>query len=263
MSDELFPELPGLEWELSKTPIFNTKIMTSVNGRELRASYQGIPKYEISMSYAFLRESKNRGELQILESFFLERRGAFDSFLLKMPEDNQYSCRFIGDGLASKFQLYKVLKTHKPINTTPHYVNPSMWNYYSKNMWSTNDRSQMWNADFIGWWDSEYQTSQIPLNHIEPQYIGLNPDMWNKNVDLSMWFDNSEKFMWNRGVVSVTKDGLIELSEPLANGQELVISGTFYYRCRFKDDEQQYTNFMTKLWKAQKIEMVGSLGKKI
>jgi hypothetical protein len=53
VSDVLFPELPGLEWELSKTPIFNTKIMTSVNGRELRASYQAIPKYEISLSFGF------------------------------------------------------------------------------------------------------------------------------------------------------------------------------------------------------------------
>ena len=66
MSDVLFPELPGLEWDLTKTPTFNTKIMTSVNGRELRASYQAVPKYEISISFAFLRESKGRNALQQL-----------------------------------------------------------------------------------------------------------------------------------------------------------------------------------------------------
>jgi hypothetical protein len=71
VSDVLFPELPGLEWDLSKKPIFNTKIMESVNGRELRASYQAVPKYEISLSFGFLRESKGRNELQQLESFFL------------------------------------------------------------------------------------------------------------------------------------------------------------------------------------------------
>ncbi|MDI9753647.1 DUF2460 domain-containing protein, partial [Acinetobacter baumannii] len=42
MSDVLFPELPGLEWHLTKTPMFNTKCMQSVNGRELRASYQAV-----------------------------------------------------------------------------------------------------------------------------------------------------------------------------------------------------------------------------
>ena len=46
MSDVLFPELPGLEWDLTKTLMFNTKIMQSVNGRELRASYQAVPKYQ-------------------------------------------------------------------------------------------------------------------------------------------------------------------------------------------------------------------------
>ena len=91
MSDVLFPELPGLEWDLSKKPVFNTKIMESVNGRELRASYQAVPKYEISLSFAFLRESKGRNELQQLESFFIERRGAFDSFLFKMPDDSDYA----------------------------------------------------------------------------------------------------------------------------------------------------------------------------
>ncbi|MFX7792651.1 DUF2460 domain-containing protein, partial [Acinetobacter baumannii] len=98
MSDVLFPELPGLEWDLSKKPIFNTKIMESVNGRELRASYQAVPKYEISLSFGFLRESKGRNELQQLESFFLERRGEFDSFLFKMPEDCYYTCSYSSDG---------------------------------------------------------------------------------------------------------------------------------------------------------------------
>ncbi|EPO9608287.1 TPA: DUF2460 domain-containing protein, partial [Acinetobacter baumannii] len=36
-----------------------------------------------------------------------------------------------------------------------------------------------------------------------------------------------------------------------------------YYRCRFKDDTQQYVNFMHKLWKAGKVELIGSLGNKI
>ena len=131
MSDVLFPELPGLEWDLTKTPTFNTKIMTSVNGRELRASYQAVPKYEISISFAFLRESKGRNELQQLESFFLERRGAFDSFLLKMPEDNGFNCTFAGDGSATNFQLYKQMYTAQiPVSHTAEYVtqDPPMWN---------------------------------------------------------------------------------------------------------------------------------------
>ncbi|MCW8536331.1 DUF2460 domain-containing protein [Acinetobacter baumannii] len=213
MSDVLFPELPGLEWDLTKTPMFNTKIMQSVNGRELRASYQAVPKYQISMSFAFLRESKGRNELQQLEGFFLERRGSFDSFLFKMPEDNEFQCTFIGDGVQTSFQLYK------QINTT-----------------------------------------QIPLQHTQAEQ-SEDPLMWSENASKPMWSD-PESQMWLLQF-GITTNGLLQMPIPLAAGESITISGTFYYRCRFADDEQQYTNFMSKLWKAGKVEMVGSLGNKV
>ncbi|RZG48062.1 DUF2460 domain-containing protein [Acinetobacter wuhouensis] len=216
MSDELFPELPGLEWELTKTPIFNTKIMTSVNGRELRASYQAVPKYEFTMSYAFLRENKGRKELQTLESFFADRRGAFDSFLFKAPEDNAFNCNFVGDGSASVFQLYK-LNGSKPMQ----------------------------------------------IGNTATSYQAADPNMWNQVVSKPMWDTNVEKPMWNQATKTVNKDGQLVLSQPLEAGVGISITGTYFYRCRFKDDEQQYTHFMTKLWKASKVELVGSLGKKI
>ncbi|EMP1643176.1 TPA: DUF2460 domain-containing protein [Acinetobacter baumannii] len=213
MSDVLFPELPGLEWDLTKTPMFNTKIMQSVNGRELRASYQAVPKYQISMSFAFLRESKGRKELQQLEGFFLERRGSFDSFLFKMPEDNEFQCTFIGDGVQTSFQLYK------QINTT-----------------------------------------QIPLQHTQAEQ-SEDPLMWSENASKPMWSD-PESQMWLLQF-GITTNGLLQMPIPLAAGESITISGTYYYRCRFADDEQQYTNFMSKLWKAGKVEMVGSLGNKV
>ncbi|EMJ3293002.1 DUF2460 domain-containing protein [Acinetobacter baumannii] len=213
MSDVLFPELPGLEWDLTKTPMFNTKIMQSVNGRELRASYQAVPKYQISMSFAFLRESKGRNELQQLEGFFLERRGSFDSFLFKMPEDNEFQCTFVGDGVQTSFQLYK------QINTT-----------------------------------------QIPLQHTQAEQ-SEDPLMWSENASKLMWSD-PESQMWLLQF-GITTNGLLQMPIPLAAGESITISGTYYYRCRFADDEQQYTNFMSKLWKAGKVEMVGSLGNKV
>ncbi len=217
LSDILYPELPGLEWDLSKSPIFNTKIMTSINGRELRASYQAVPKYEISMSYAFLRENKGRKEFQQLEGFFLERRGAFDSFLFKMPDDFEFNCTFTGDGITTSFQLYKTL-----------------------------------------------YTSQIPLNNTEAKIIGnVDPNMWYKLASKNMWSTNTEKLMWSKATAQITPDGKYEVSEPIEEGIEVTVSGTFYYRCRFKDDEQEFVNFMDKLWKAGKVELIGSLGNKI
>jgi len=217
VSNVLFPELPGLEWDASLTPMFNTKIMTSINGRELRASFQATPKYEISLSYAFLRENKGRKELQQLLGFYLERRGAFDSFLYKMPEDNEFSCTFVGDGATTSFQLYK-----------------------------------------------DMYTSQLPLGNTEEQIVGeVDPSMWNQVPVKTMWNSNQEKLMWNTASAQVTSDGKYILSQPIEEGIEVTVTGTFYYRCRFKDDTQQYVNFMHKLWKANKVELIGSLGTKI
>lgn len=217
MSNVLFPELPGLEWDTSLTPMFNTKIMTSINGRELRASFQAAPKYEISLSYAFLRENKGRKELQQLQGFYLERRGAFDSFLYKMPDDNQFDCTFVGDGATTSFQLYK-----------------------------------------------DMYTSQLPLGNTEEQMVGeVDPNMWNQTPVKPMWDANTSKPMWNAATAKITSDGKYILSQPLEAGIEITISGTYLYRCRFKDDTQQYINFMHKLWKANKVELIGSLGTKI
>ncbi|HAV5431287.1 TPA: hypothetical protein JI046_11800 [Acinetobacter baumannii] len=217
MSNVLFPELAGLEWDTSITPMFNTKIMTSINGRELRASFQAAPKYEISLSYAFLRESKGRKELQQLQGFYLERRGAFDSFLYKMPDDNQFDCTFIGDGSTTSYQLYKLM----------------------------------------------YDTP-LPLGNTEEQIVqAVDPNMWNQTPVKSMWDANTSKRMWNTATAQITADGKYILSQPVESGIELNITGTYYYRCRFKDDTQQYVNFMHKLWKAGKVELIGSLGTKI
>jgi hypothetical protein len=217
VSNVLFPELPGLEWDASITPMFNTKIMTSINGRELRASFQAAPKYEISLSYAFLRENKGRKELQQLQGFYLERRGAFDSFLYKMPDDNQFDCTFVGDGATTSFQLYK-----------------------------------------------DMYTSQLPLGNTEEQMVGeVDPNMWNQIPVKPMWDANTSKPMWNAATAKITSDGKYILSQPLEAGIEITISGTYFYRCRFKDDTQQYVNFMHKLWKANKVELIGSLGTKI
>lgn len=217
MSNVLFPELPGLEWDASITPMFNTKIMTSINGRELRASFQAAPKYEISLSYAFLRENKGRKELQQLQGFYLECRGAFDSFLYKMPDDNQFDCTFVGDGATTSFQLYK-----------------------------------------------DMYTSQLPLGNTEEQMVGeVDPNMWNQTPVKPMWDANTSKPMWNAVTAKITSDGKYILSQPLEAGIEITISGTYFYRCRFKDDTQQYVNFMHKLWKANKVELIGSLGTKI
>ena len=205
MSDLLFPDL-CIGYDFVKKPMFNTKIMTSVNGRELRASYQAVPKYEISLSLPILRESKK--EIQKIEDFFIDRRGAFDSFLFKMPMDNEYDCTFVGDGQTNTFQLHK---------------------------------------------------NGLPLGNTDV-FIADDPLMWDEDLDKRMWTD-LEARMWAMQY-SVSKNGVLTLPVPLAEGDKLTVKGTFYYRCRFADDGQAFTLFSYRLWKGE-VTLIGSLGNKV
>lgn len=209
MSDVLFPDLI-IGYDLKRKPMFSTKIMTSVNGRELRASYQAVPKYEFSLSLPGLQERK--GELQEIEDFFIARRGAFDSFLFKMPFDNEYDCTFVGDSQTQTFQLYK---------------------------------------------------GQLPLGNTQSKVsFAADPTFWNEDNNQQFWSDNDDDLFWDDTKITVSKSGIIQASKPLKVGHKFSVKGTFYYRCRFADDDQSFTLFSYRLWKGD-VTLIGSLGNKV
>lgn len=152
MSDVLFPDLT-IGYDLTRKPMFNTKIMTSVNGREQRASYQAVPKYEFSLTLPGLQERK--GELQAIEDFFIARRGAFDSFLFKMPWDNEYDCTFIGDGQTDTFQLYK-----KSGEGVMPLGNTEIFETEDPLMWDEDLDTPMWTDLNARMWDMQYGISK-------------------------------------------------------------------------------------------------------
>lgn len=216
MSNAVFPLLPGLDWNLSKAPIFNTKVMSSVNGRELRASFTAVPKYQITLSFGFLRQD-SRKELDQIEGFFLARQGSFDSFLLAVPGDSQlinYQLG-IGDGVKTSYQVKRSIAG-----------------------------------------------VDVPLQHIDSD-IDVEMGMWNQTSSQLMWSETTSKLMWWQDSAASVSNGSIVFNSPPELGQVIYFTGTYYYRCRFKEDTQQYTNFMHNLWEVKKIEMISSLGNKV
>ena len=107
MSNAVFPTLPGLQWGVTKTPIFSSKVHQSVSGRELRAAYYSYPLYKYSLKYELLRSDSVNAELQTLMAFFNARQGKFDSFLFTDPEANSVTAQGFGtgDGTTTAFQL--------------------------------------------------------------------------------------------------------------------------------------------------------------
>lgn len=107
MSNAVFPSLPGLSWGVQRTPEFTTVIQQAPTKREVRVSLSAYPLYAFTLSYEFLREAGSFDELRTLCGFFLQRRGAFDSFLYSDPTDNAVVDEQFGtaDGVQTTFQL--------------------------------------------------------------------------------------------------------------------------------------------------------------
>lgn len=61
----------------------------------------------------------------------------------------------------------------------------------------------------------------------------------------------------------VDSAGVVSFEEAPAAGSVLDWSGSYWYRCRFAQDEQEFEQFMHRLWSAQSVEFLGNLGTKL
>lgn len=114
MSTAIYPDLPGLSVEVSKTLLFSTLIQASATGRELRISQRTYPLVEHDLKYNFLRDSAAYPELKSLLGFYALRQGDADNFYYTDPEDYQATDTSIGTGNGSNrdFQLLSAMGAH-------------------------------------------------------------------------------------------------------------------------------------------------------
>ncbi len=114
----VFPALPGLAWNVTKAPIFQTRIQRAVSGRELRALDYPNPLWQFTLVFAFLRDNPAAGydELRTLLGFYMLCQGAYGTFLFDDPTDDQTTGQAIGTGNASQtvFQLVRTIGTALP-----------------------------------------------------------------------------------------------------------------------------------------------------
>lgn len=108
----IFPSnLPGLAWDVLKTPFSSTRVMTARSGLEYRAANWSYGKYKWELNYTVLRQ--NRGgltELQQLMGFCLQMQGMFANFLYSDPTDNSVTQQPLGLGNSSQ-TVFPLLRT--------------------------------------------------------------------------------------------------------------------------------------------------------
>jgi len=65
------------------------------------------------------------------------------------------------------------------------------------------------------------------------------------------------------GKYTVDSYGNVTFGTTPSSGHLLTWTGTYYYRCRFLKDENEFQNFMYQLWNSKQVEFIGCLGNKI
>lgn len=121
-SGNLFPALPGLAWNLTKSQVWNTLKQRSVSGRTLAAGTYLAPIWEFTWNWEFLRDDNDtRGgaglgagftELRQLQGFFAQQNGGAIPFLIDDPSDDAAPLNQpigVGDGTTTAFQFFRTL----------------------------------------------------------------------------------------------------------------------------------------------------------
>lgn len=91
--------------------------------------------------------------------------------------------------------------------------------------------------------------------------------MWDADLSLPMWDADSSLPMWDLCIFRTSdytiSNGLVTFTVAPPPGSILRWVGSYYYRCRFKQDSQQYEQFLFNLWTAKKVEFLANLGTKL
>lgn len=109
MSNLVFPTLPGLEWNVTRAPIWSTTKKASASGRQFRVANFSFPRYKYTMSFSVLRTGGSWTELSQLVGLFNQVYGDFDSWLFTDPDDYTVTAQPMGtgDGVTRTYQLVR------------------------------------------------------------------------------------------------------------------------------------------------------------
>lgn len=108
MSNLIYPaNLPGLKFDNTRSPVFNTGVQAALSGKESRIAYQQYPLMEFEMQYELLRDYTVPSDLKALTGLFIACQGKYDTFLFSDPAFNTVSAfQFgTGDGVTTAFQI--------------------------------------------------------------------------------------------------------------------------------------------------------------
>jgi uncharacterized protein (TIGR02217 family) len=113
----VFPQLPGQLFMLSKGPSWSSTVKKAASGRLVRASLQATPIWQFKIAYEYLRDrAPTTSELRNLLAFFNAVQGQYGSFYFLDPYDNTVTNQevAVADGVSTSYQLSRTVGLGTP-----------------------------------------------------------------------------------------------------------------------------------------------------
>src|ERR1700687_134233 len=220
MSDLIYPELPGLAYNLIKRPIMSTlgPDDPSPSGDEVSLRQFQNPLWEVDLIYEWRDDdaSETWGTLtalpyhqyQALLGFFLQNGGRWQPFLIKDPTDNQVTGGALSVTTVGGTKYSQIVRNLGGFDESILAVDGDPAIYVG-------DALQTPGVDYS--WDPTLVGFTAPGVSFDGQYI-----------------------TW--------------ISDP---GSDPVVTATFgfYFLCKFKKDDTDFEKFAKSLWLNQKVEL--------
>jgi len=244
MSNLIFPALPGVSIEVSKTPLWKSTVHESVSGCQVSASAMTYPRWRYKLRYEFLR-SGAQAELQQLVGFFNRHRGRADTWLYFDDEDciataQQFG---VGDGVTTDFYLVRDFGGFiEPVTDIKRIDSLTVGGVQAYRM----------AEDFPG------NTLSLDFTRISTLETGPSMDLDFTDASYVIWEADESLLPDALSIFEIdytyAGGGRVQFVTAPAAGAPLIWTGEFYRRCRFRDDELDIERFLYLLWKAKTVE---------
>jgi uncharacterized protein (TIGR02217 family) len=209
-----FPSLSGLGWSVHKKPVFSTIVASHVSGREVRDALYQNPIWQFELTIDGM-DSTSSAYAGLGANSLQSLMGFF----------------LLCQGQYSTF-LYTDLTDNTINKTTGGYLlNPN----------STTNPTQ-----------GDGSTTTFTF----ARYMGVffEPVGWvtSTNSTTSVWVGGSP--VAQSGGWSISTPNSLVFNSPPANGATIAANFTYAFQCRFDDDDMDFDQFMSNLWKVESVK---------
>jgi hypothetical protein len=275
MATEVFPGtdpltgdpivLKGLAFDVQKRPMFSNKIVQHTSGEETATSYWENPRWEYTMTYDYLPDrpvSVGETDLHTLMGFFLSRRGSFEAWLFRDPDDYTVTAGFqkIFDGVTVDFNLVRGMGGfYEPVGQLNTDETLDVWLETDETrvipvtpgpyVVTTNHTPTVLPVVTIGATTLTEVVSAPTAN----QYTRSGHTYTFNSARQGQTVVFHYQYLVDPADYTITMPNVIAFDTAPPVNSIATASFQYYFVCRFKDDEIEFNKFMNQLWELQEV----------